>query len=76
LINACSIKVQQPDHTWPTASNPTHRRDLGLLDRRAWLRDAGCWSENGLQLMRRMDLPREWWADCNDRSSQAEATTR
>jgi hypothetical protein len=38
-------------------------RALGLLDRRARLRDTGYWSENGLQLMRRMDLPREWWAD-------------
>jgi hypothetical protein len=38
-------------------------RALQLLDHRARSREVGLWVTSTLDLMRRMDLPREWWRD-------------
>lgn len=66
-----SLLVKAPDRValWSAVFNTVNaglevsRRALDLLGRRARLLDLYYLSGNALALMRRMELPRDWWSD-------------
>jgi hypothetical protein len=79
-----TLLVSRPDRiaVWAAALagasfalEPT-RGALELLDgRSARLVELGRWSTHGLQLMQKMELPREWWSTWGERYEAACGTT-